>query len=587
MEVLQEELIHKDELIESTSFNKIKSKLLVQALMRVLKLDRVNGVYKESSAHKGVEFIDHILAQLQITYEIPEDDLNNIPKNTPFIVVSNHPYGGIDGLILLSIILKQRPDFKIMVNYLLDQIPQLKEHTVAVDPFESRAVNTMNIMGIKKCLKLLSNDVPIGIFPAGEVSAFHLNRLKVSDKMWHPVVGKMIMKSGVKVLPVYFSGHNSIMFNMLGLINPNLRTARLPSELFNKHEKIKVRIGKPVSASAIHEFEDHDQMLRFLRAKTYSLGSSLDVREHFLLRPRRRTKEPKAIIGQTEQALLLEDIERIQRNDTLLFSHQQYKVFVAGATEIPNILREISRLREITFREAGEGTNHSCDTDEFDLHYKHLFVWDDAEKKIVGAYRIGEGYKLFKRFKKKGFYLNELFKFSKDFNTYFRSSLEMGRSFIVKEYQRKPYSLMLLWKGVNEFIKRSNNRYKYLIGPVSISNNFSKLSKDILVDYIYKNHFDKDLAEHVRPRKQYKYQHRGEGKELKDAAAMKDMKFLDQVISDIEPDHAKIPVLLKKYLMRNAKIIAFNVDPDFNNSLDGLLVMKLDEVPTETFDLVS
>jgi putative hemolysin len=261
-------------------------------------------------------------------------------------------------------------------------------------------------------------------------------------------------------------------------------------------------------------------------------------------------------------------------------------VLIANAVDIPNVLREISRLREITFREIGEGTNHSYDSDEFDLYYKHLFIWDTTEQKMVGAYRIGEGDKIFTRFKKKGFYLNELFKFKKEFNPIFRSSLEMGRSFVVKEYQRKPHSLMLLWKGVNEFLKRNEGKYAYLIGPVSISNKFSDLSKDILVDYIYNNHFDNTAREFVKPRKQYKYKHRGEGKKLKQHP-VKDIKFLDQLISDIEPDQSKIPVLLKKYLMQNAKIIAFNVDPKFNNSVDGLLVMTLRDVPEETFGMVN
>ena len=565
--------------------NKIKSKMLLTALLKLLQLDKIDKLYQSSSQKIGFEFIDEILSRLNISYELNAEELNNIPKNMPFILVSNHPYGGIDGMILLSIMLKQRPDFKMMANYMLQQISEIKDHFVTIDPFEKSAQSSMNITGIKRCLNLLNNGVPIGIFPAGEVSSFQLDKMKVSDKMWHPVVGKMIMKADVKVVPVYFSGHNSLLFNLLGLINPNLRTAKLPSELFNKHETIKVRIGKPVSTQTIKEFEDPDQLLRFLRAKTYSLGSSLDVKHHFLL-PRKQLEKPELIIDATEQFLLNDEIAWLKKINALLFSHQQFEVYISGASAIPNILRELSRLREITFREAGEGTNLSCDTDEFDLHYKHLFIWDKDEKKIVGAYRIGEGDKLFSRFKKKGFYLNELFKFSKDFNPVFKSSLELGRSFIVKEYQRKPFSLILLWKGINEVVRRSEGKYKYLIGPVSISNKFSKLSKDILVDYITKNHFDKKLAEFVKPRKQYKFQHHGEEKKLRQNN-LKDIKLLDQIISDIEPDQSKIPVLLKKYLMQNARIISFSVDPKFNYSLDGLLVMKLDEIPVETFDMVS
>jgi len=571
-------------LIKSSGLNKIKSKILFKALLKLLKLDKVDEVYQTSSSKTGLEFIDEVLAQLNIEYEFNIEELNNIPEKTPFILVANHPYGGIDGLILLSIILKKRADFKVMANYLLQQIPAFKDNFVAIDPFEKGANSAMNITGIKRCLTLLRNGIPIGIFPAGEVSSFHFNRMKISDRMWHPVVGKMIIKANVKVVPVFFSGHNSLLFNLLGLINPNLRTAKLPSELFNKHEIIKVRIGKPISVDTIKEFEDHDHLLRFLRAKTYSLGSSLDVKHHFLF-PKSSSVNPQPVIEHTEQNLLNEEIYQLRNGNGLLYKYKEFEVFISGASAIPNILRELSRLRELTFREAGEGTNLSCDTDEFDLHYKHLFIWDNVKILIVGAYRIGEGDKLFARFKKKGFYLNELFKFSKDFNPIFKSSLELGRSFIVKEYQKKPFGLILLWKGINEVVNRGNGKYQYLIGPVSISNKFSKLSKDLLVDYIFKNHFDKKLSEYVKPRKRYKYQHRGEENNLR-KSHLKDIKLLDQIISDIEPDQSKIPVLVKKYLSQNAKIISFNVDPKFNHTLDGLLVMRLDEVPAETFDMV-
>ena len=562
----------------------IKSKIVVPAIIKLLKLDKVEEIYRSSTEQNSIEFVDDILSKLKIRYELNDDELKNIPKNGPFILVSNHPYGGIDGLILLSILLKERPDFKVMANYLLENIPQLKEHFVIVDPFENRAKKSKNIAGIKKCMTLLKDGTPIGIFPSGEVSSFKTSQLKVSDKIWNPVVGKMIMKSEVKVVPIFFSGHNSLLFNILGLIHPRLRTAKLPSELFNKRDAIKVRIGKPLSVSDIKQFEDPDQLLRFLRAKTYSLSSPIEVKHHFLLR-NRYNKQVDEIIAPVDVELLKTEIEYLRNFNNRLFTYNNFEIFFGNAPQIPNILKEISRLREITFREIGEGTDHSYDSDEFDLHYKHLFLWDNEANKIAGAYRIGEGDKLFERFKKKGFYLNQLFRFKKEFNPIFISSLEIGRSFIVKEYQRKPYSLLLLWKGINELVKRSNTKYEYLIGPVSISNKFSDLSKDILVDHIRKNYFDKNLAEFVKPRKRFKYKSKGEKSKLLDNS-IKDLKMIDQLISDIEPDQSKTPVLVKKYLAQNAKIISFNVDPKFNHSLDGLLILKLEDVPESTFDML-
>ena len=578
-----ENLITHESIAKGLKLQKLKLSALAPIIAKALKLNKVNTIYANHATEEGTAFIDSILNELNIQYEFNEEELKNIPLNEPFIVVANHPYGGIDGLILLKLLAGVRPEFKVMANYLLQQIPPLKNYFVSVNPFETSAKTGMNISGIKKSLRLLDEGIPIGIFPAGEVSALKLNTLRISDKMWNPVVAKMIMKAKVKVLPVYFSGHNSLAFNLLGLVHPALRTAKLPSELLNKKEKIKIRIGKPVSIKTINEFADPNDLLRFLRAKTYALESSLEVESKKFLRLRlQKPINAEPIIDETPVERLQEDINRIEKD--LLFTHEQWKIYISSARFIPNILREISRLREITFREVGEGTNHSCDTDEFDLHYKHLFIWDDEHKKIVGAYRIGQGDVLFRKYKKEGFYLNELFKIKSGLYPILKSSLELGRSFIVKEYQRKPYSLMLLWKGVNEFLKKEN-KYEYLIGPVSISNSFSSLSKDLLVDFIEKHHYDKKLAEFVKPRKKYKYQYKGDGAALREMAN-DDIKVLDNMIAEIETSQHKIPVLLKKYLKQNAHIIAFNVDPAFNNSLDGFLVMKLNEIPDDTFEMM-
>lgn len=578
-----ENLITHESIAKGLKLQKLKLSALAPIIAKALKLNKVNTIYANHATEEGLAFIDSILNELNIQYEFNEEELKNIPLNEPFIVVANHPYGGIDGLILLKLLAGVRPEFKVMANYLLQQIPPLKNYFVSVNPFETSAKTGMNISGIKKSLRLLDEGIPIGIFPAGEVSALKLNTLRISDKMWNPVVAKMIMKAKVKVLPVYFSGHNSLAFNLLGLVHPALRTAKLPSELLNKKEKIKIRIGKPVSIKTISEFTEPNDLLRFLRAKTYALESSLEVESKKFLRLRlQKPINPEPIIDETPVERLQEDINRIERD--LLFTHEQWKIYISSARFIPNILREISRLREITFREVGEGTNHSCDTDEFDLHYKHLFIWDDEHKKIVGAYRIGQGDLLFRKYKKEGFYLNELFKIKSGLYPVLKSSLELGRSFIVKEYQRKPYSLMLLWKGVNEFLKKEN-KYEYLIGPVSISNSFSSLSKDLLVDFIKKHHYDEKLAAFVKPRKKYKYQYKGDGAALREMAN-DDIKVLDNMIAEIETSQNKIPVLLKKYLKQNAHIIAFNVDPAFNNSLDGFLVMKLNEIPEDTFEMV-
>jgi putative hemolysin len=580
------ELISADDFSESIGLKKLKMATLAPALMKLLKLKKVNKLYEKNIEQHGVEFAEAILKELGVAFEFNDEELKNLPANEPFVVVSNHPYGGIDGLMMIALLARVRPDLKIMANYLLQQIKPLEQYFVSVDPFDKKKGNDVNLRGIKNCMQLLRNGNPVVVFPAGEVSSLKVNNLKISDKVWNPVVGKLILKSNVRVVPLYFSGYNSLLFNLLGLLHPALRTARLPSELFNKKkDKVVIRIGKPVSLKTIEAFKDPNDLMRYLRAKTYALGSGLDVHDFFGKRILPVLSKPIPVITETPRELIMKEIDSIKPR-SLLFTHENFEVFISGARFIPNILREISRLREITFRQVGEGTNRSYDADEYDLNYKHLFIWDARVKLIVGAYRIGVGDVLYRRYKKEGFYLNELFKISSEFTPILKQSLELGRSFIREEYQKKPFSLMLLWKGINEFIKREDNRFQYLIGPVSISNSFSSLSKDLLVDFIRQHHYDTELANMVKPRKRFKFQHKGEGKELRNSK-VSDIKLLDQIISEIEVKHTKVPVLLKKYLKQNAKIIAFNIDPKFNHSLDGFLVMKLTDIPKDTFDLIN
>jgi putative hemolysin len=374
----------------------------------------------------------------------------------------------------------------------------------------------------------------------------------------------------------------------MGLLHPNLRTIKLPSEMLNKGKSnIKLRIGKPIAFKELVNYESN-QLLDFLRAKTYALGATEENQKKikFNLNLRKLTK-PEAIIDAVNPVYMAQEIEAI-REKAFLFEYDFYEVFIASYKDIPNIMREISRLREIVFRSVGEGTNHSCDTDEYDLHYKHLFVWDKEAKKLVGSYRLGEGDVLFKKFGVKGFYLNQLFKMSKEMHPMLFHSIELGRSFVSLDYQKKPASLMLLWKGIHLHIKANKDRFLYMIGPVSISNSFSNLSKDLLVSYIRHNHWDNQIAKWIEPKKRFHYQSKTEGKNILLKKHSEDIKLLDNFIGEIEGNQKlKVPILVKKYLKLNGKIVSFNVDPNFNDSLDGFLIVEVKGIPEEAFEMVS
>ena len=572
-------IITKTEFEKASKIDKLHMPGLASLMMEIMKINEVNEVFKKAEHLQGEAFIDKILQIIGITIEFDESELNNLPKKGAFLAIANHPYGGIEGLILLKILCIVRPDSKLMANFLLKKIPNLSDYFIGVNPFET-VENSSSISGIKSTIIQLNSGIPIGIFPAGEVSTYKTKMQKITDRSWHPVVGKLIKRANVPVVPIYFHGNNGLLFNLLSLIHPSLRTAKLPSELFNKQGHIiKLRIGKPVKPSELPFYDSPIKLLDYLRAKTYALGAGLD-NEKKIFNPRtifKIRKKSQEIIA----PISVEDLDREIANLTefLVCSEKNYEVYICSSTAIPFILKEIGRLREVTFREIGEGTNKRTDLDEYDINYNHLFIWDKESKMIVGAYRIGKGAEIFYSMGKRGFYLSELFKIKKQFYPILMKSLELGRSWIRKEYQQKPLPLFLLWKGIVQFLSK-NSEYRYLIGPVSISNWFTKLSKSLIVEFIRNNNFDHELSQFVKPRKNFKVDFSKIDKDLLTEGS-KTLKDLDSLISDIEITNMRIPVLLKQYLALNAKIISFNIDPKFSDSLDGFLVLDIETIPNE------
>ena len=577
-------IITTEEFAKATKLDTLKMPGLASLLMELMKINQVNDLFAQAQPKEGPDFVDAILKGCGIEIDFDERELKNIPKEGSFIAIANHPYGGIEGMILLKILCTVRPDAKLMANFLLKKIPNLANYFIAVNPFEN-VEHSSSISGLKNTLELLANGTPIGIFPAGEVSTFKIEKKEVTDRLWHPVVGKIIAKAKVPVVPIYFHGNNGLLFNLLSMISPALRTAKLPSELFNKQgHTIKLRIGKPIKVADIPDNTNSAKLLSYLRAKTYALGAGLEEEKKiFSARDLFKIKKlPEAITDAISTEKLEKEIEPL-RDHYKVWTEKNYEVFITPTALIPNVIREIGRLREVTFREVGEGTNKATDLDGYDIYYHHLFIWDVEAKLIVGAYRIGLGDEIFYSVGKKGFYINELFKIKEQFTPVLKKSLELGRSFIRKEYQTKPLPLFLLWKGILKFLI-DNPRYRYLIGPVSISNSFSQFSKSLIVDYINRNHFDHDLAQFVKPRKKFKVNFENIDTDLLRSANEDTFKGLDNLISEVETHNMKVPVLLRQYISLNAKIISFNIDPKFADCLDGFLVLDLEKVPADILE---
>ena len=551
-------------------------------LMKVLKISTLNKIYNRNKHLKDIEFLNAILDEFQIKFEIPEEDLKRLPKDGAYITISNHPLGGIDGILLLKLMLEQEPEFKIIANFLLHRIEPMKPYIMPVNPFENHKDAKSSVIGIKETLRHLSDGKPLGIFPAGEVSTYKDGKLVV-DKPWEEGAIKIIKKAKVPVVPIYFHAKNSKLFYFLSNLNETLRTAKLPSELLTQKDRvIKVRIGKPISVNEQNEIENITEYGDFLRKKTYMLSNAYEEDSKFgtfsLLKT---TKIPKQIAKSANHENILAEVQLLKETDCRLLQSKNYEVYLVTADKIPNILHEIGRLREITFREVGEGTNESLDLDEYDKYYHHMFLWDEQAQQIAGAYRMGLGSHIYASHGISGFYLQELFRFEPELFDMMSKSIEMGRAFIISEYQQKPMPLFLLWKGIVHTTLRYPE-HKFLIGGVSISNQFSEFSKSLMIEFMKSHYYDPYVAQYVHPKKEYKVQLKDADKDFVFNETEADLNKFDKIIDEVEPGNLRLPVLIKKYIKQNARVVAFNVDPLFNNAVDGLMYIKISDIPEST-----
>ena len=480
--------------------------------------------------------------------------------------------------------LEQRKDFKIIANFLLQRIEPLKPFIMPVNPFEDHKDAQSSLAGFKNSIMHLRNGHPLGVFPAGEVSTYRDGKLVV-DKPWEESAMKLIQRAKVPVVPIYFHAKNSSLFYKLSKISDIFRTAKIPSEvLTQKRRVIKVRIGKPISVKDQEEHSTLATFTEFLRKKTYMLSNSFEPKEKIistLSQSLKTIKAPKKIVTPVNTEDMISEVEALKEKECKLLTSKNYDVYLAAAEDIPNILHEIGRLREITFREVGEGTNEAIDLDKFDTYYHHMFLWDNVTNKLAGAYRMGLGSHIFKRFGIDGFYLQDLFRFEPELYKMMSESLELGRAFIIKEYQQKPMPLFLLWKGIVHTTLR-HPEHKYLIGGVSISNQFSNFSKSLMIEFMKSHYYDPYIAQYVHPKKEFKVKLNDADKDFVFDATEADLNKFDKIIDEIEPGVLRLPVLLKKYIKQNCRLVGFNVDPLFNNAVDGLMYIKITDLPEST-----
>ena len=570
------QLVQTSDLKQAIKLSGPLGSLIGSALMRLLKINKINEIYDHTMQYRGRVFVEAVFQEMQVTSDILPEELQHIPKEGPFFTVSNHPFGGLDGLLLINTVASVRPDFKVLANFLLSRIPNLSEFFLAVNPFETRTDTVTSFMGIRRAIEHIREGSPLGIFPSGEVSTYNKEGV-IEDKAWSPVILKMIYQAKIPVVPIYFSGTNSTLFHELGTLHPIFRTARLPAELVKKAgKKLTMRIGKPIASAEQALFVSPQELGAYLRSRVYALKANIPL------------KKPTKTIGIRAEAIapppdrkrILKEVERLHKSNHALFTVSNYVAFYADYLQIPYLMLEIGRKREEAFRSVGEGTNLALDIDTFDKTYKHLFLWDKHQKRLVGAYRVGVGSEILERDGLSGFYTYTLFDFDETAMPFLGATIELGRSFVCVEYQKEPLALMLLLKGLMHVVLKHEGP-RYLVGPVSISSWYPVFYRSLIAYYLKTKHSAEEFTEAIRPRASFTPDYLHVNPETLLANHMGNIEQFERYMMRLSNNQYRLPTLVKKYLKINTKLVCFNVDPNFNYCLDGYIVLDIKKIPRQ------
>ena len=408
--------------------------------------------------------------------------------------------------------------------------------------------------------------------------------VRICDPEWSEMIARIACKTEAPVLPVYFDGRNDSLFQLAGMIHPRLRTVMLPKQFINKKNKtIRMRVGHVIPFSRLSRFDSDQDIMTYLRLRTYIMANR--GRESRVTRKTLRDLFKRAhcpVIAPCDSEMLEREIAALPPEQELL-TYDEIKVYYARVDQAPTVLRELGRLREITFRQANEGTGRALDIDKYDEYYLHLFMWNTKRKELVGAYRLGQTDVILGKYGVKGFYTSTLFKYRKKLLEQLNPGLELGRSFIRPEYQRNFSALMLLWKGIAAFIAK-NPKYTNLFGPVSINNEYHSTSRQLLVRFLELNSFDPDFSRLIKPKKPMKIKHLKNVDKTTFTRVITDVNEVSELIAEIEKDQKGIPVLLRQYLKLGGKLLGFNVDPAFSFVLDGLIWVDMLQADMRTLN---
>jgi putative hemolysin len=507
-------------------------------------------LYAALPAGPDEAFPDRALEALSIDVSASEE-VAQIPRTGPVIVAANHPRGALDGLALAALVRRVRPDARLVANFVLSRIPEMRSLCFFVDPFKGPRAEARSLAGLRAAHLWLRRGGALIMFPAGEVARDRTEHGTV-EQPWSNTLGRLASTTRAAIVPAFIEGENSRLFYAAGRVHPLLRTALLPRELLAARQShVHVRFGGAL---------DHDES----PAQTTSRAQASVAMLAMQAGPKITTRPTSS----SAVAASTDEITRLAPEATMVKAGR-FQVYCAPASDIPLTLQEIGRLRAVSYRAAGEGTDADVDLDTFDQHYLHLFAWDHDEGRVVGAYRIGRTDRIVNERGVAGLYTRTIFQYESELIDALPPALELGRSFVRPEYQRNYQALLLLWRGIGTFVIR-HPEYRVLFGPVSISARYCDASHALLTAFLEQNHLDASLARMVVP------VHPRPATTVPGVGPIpSDIASAERLVTSLEPDGKGMPVLLRQYLKLNARALGFSIDPSFGNVVDALMAVDL------------
>jgi len=551
-------------------------------------IDRIIGLHLIRQMQRRSNAMSPDLSQLQrlnllsgIRGVVSDEDVARIPSSGALLVVSNHAYGGADPQVLATMLDRVRPDVKFIANRIMADLPVVQGRVFVANVLHERDGAGENRRTLRQVIEWLKAGHCVCVFPAGEVSHIRWGRWRSVDGHWQTQVARIARLTNATLLPIFIDGENSWQFQLIGLLHPLLRTLMLAREYVRAAGKsIRIVVGTPIPADELLAHGDDNDIMRYLRVRTYLLRTRLDRRRN--LPPTHISPLPVPDRPQHDSADFAAELAALPPEALLLRAHE-LEVYITRSERIPLTMLEIGRLREISFRSVGEGTGKALDIDRYDSRYMQMLVWNARTQEVVGGYRLGFTDEIMRDQGIDGLYTSTLFSYPPSAMKALGPAIEIGRSWIAPGWQRKPMPLLLLWRGLSQ-VAVHNPRYAIMFGPVSISDEYQSMSKKLIMAFLERYREVGDFAQQVKPRKPPENEPFLDWDPEHTRAVVRSMQDVDRLVREIESNGRSVPVLLRQYLKLNARVIAFNVDPDFGNVVDALIYLDLRIMPPRLQD---